>query len=194
MSAAPSWDKLEVPQDVLDSIQGVLNVDERLLWATKPLFAGYVQEQIRLYPIYLFFAIGLAAGGWYFYSWAEGAGILWNFRPLVLLVIIGMMALSLIFVPILWTIRLGRCWYALTSQRLLVCTPQLLILLPRVRSLEAPPVRLKCIWTWLPDRTGDIYFGDSNFRIMERVPHAEEVVALINRTLNQATVESPEDP
>ena len=48
---------------------------------------------------------------------------------------------------------------------------------------QAGGVRLKCVWTWLPDRAGDIAFGAKPTDLMERVPRAEEVVALIRDTL-----------
>jgi len=57
-----------------------------------------------------------------------------------------------------------------------------------VRSLGARELRrvqVKCIWAWLPERTGDISYGHGGGAsdVMGRVPRVEEVVALTRQTL-----------
>src|SRR6516162_9394446 len=159
---------------------------ERLVWAGRPMLTGKGKELLWLYPMCLLFGVGALIGGWYFYEWAAGAGALWGIKSLGFLAAILLFGLGLLVVPLLWPLRLWRIAYALTTQRLLVREPALLVLWPRVRELgasQAGGVRLKCIWAWLPDRTGDIYYGQGVAEVMERVPRAEEVVALIHQTL-----------
>jgi hypothetical protein len=182
---------------VLAAIRAELRTDEHLVWASKPRLTGYVKELLWIYPMCLVGAVVVGAGWWLFYSWARGAGALNDFKILALLAILGVFALSLLVVPLLWPLRLRRSWYALTTQRVVLRVPALLIVWPRTRTLDpARCVRVRVvIWTWLPDKTGDIIWDEAppgetagqhwpkpGLR-MERVPRAEEVGELIRRTL-----------
>jgi hypothetical protein len=163
---------------------GAAGADERLVRAGRPALAGYGKEPLWLYPLFLLF--GAAAGGWWFYSWAAGAGALWHARALAFLAIVWLFAALLVALPLAWPLRPRRSSYALTMQRLLIRKPAMLVLWPRVRRLgpaESQGVRLRCTWAWLPGRTGDIACGSGLSDLMERVPHAEEVAALIRQTL-----------
>jgi hypothetical protein len=186
MSASPVLGGPELPQNTSEAIERLLRIDERLIWATRPCLTGYAKELLWMYPIYLALACVAGICGWLFYSWLAGMGALWNIRTLGLILVFGVFVVGLTVLPLLWPLHLHRSWYALTTQRLLICSPAIIILWPRIRSVEASEagnVRVKCIWTWLPDGTGDIYYQDVPLRIMERVSHAEEVSALIRRTL-----------
>jgi hypothetical protein len=165
-----------------------LREGERLVWAVRPMLAGCFKELLWLYPFVLLFGIGFLVGGWYFYEWAAGAGARWDFTAIAILVILIWSGVGFIVVPLLWPLSLWRSAYALTTQRLIVRQPALMVLWPRIYELRASQVdrvRLKCTWTWLPEETGDISFGDGASEIMQRVPQAEEVVALIHRTLGK---------
>ncbi len=116
------------------------------------------------------------------------SGALWDFKILACLFIVAIFSLGLFIVPLMWPLRLWRSAYVLTTQRLVVCQPALLVFCPRVREIgpaQVGRIQLKCIWTWLPQRTGDIIYGEGVSGVMERVPRAEEVVALIRNTLVQ---------
>src|SRR5262249_28969456 len=146
------------------------------------------RELLWMYPMCLAFAAGAAAGGWYFYRWAAGAGALRDAKIFGCLAVVALFGLGLLVVPLLWPLRLRRSRYALTTQPLLVRVPAVLAFWPRVREVAAARaggVRLKCVWAWLPEGTGDIYYGPGPMDFMERVPGAEEVVALIRSTLLQ---------
>src|SRR5262245_27839070 len=118
------------PPDSPDSPQawsGVrLRDGERLLWAGRPMLAGYGKELLLLYPMCLVFAVGAAIGGWYFYDWAAGAGALRDVKVLGCLAVILLFALGLLVVPLLWPVRLWGSEYALTTQRLIIRQPALL--------------------------------------------------------------------
>jgi hypothetical protein len=161
------------------------------------LLAGYANELRWMYPISLLSGAGTAVGGWYFYSWAVGAGAIRNLSILGCLAVIWLTATLLFIVPLAWPLRLWRSLYALTTERVIIRQPSVLIFWPRTRSLDAlqvAGVRITCIRAWLPDRTGDIAFGRVEIRlglgrvsvlpecVLERVPHAEDIVALIRRT------------
>jgi hypothetical protein len=182
-----------IPPDSPDSPQALSGVKlrdgERLLWAGRPALAGCGKELLLEYPLlYLPFGAGALVGGWYFYEWAAGAGALRDVGILCCLAVLLWIGLGSLVVPLLWPLRLWRSEFALTTRRLIIRQPSLLVFWPRVSELaaaQAGGVRIKCIWTWLPERTGDIYYREGVSAVMERVPRAEEVVALIRSTLLQ---------
>jgi hypothetical protein len=195
--SAPAPDPVGVPPQVLAAIRAELRTDEQLVWAAKPRLAGYAKELLLAYPMCLVAATVIGVGGWFFYSWAQGAGALNNIRCVLILAVIGLFVVSLLVGPPLWPLRLRRSWYALTTQRVVLRVPALLIVWPRIRTLDpAGCARVRVvIWTWLPDGTGDIIWDEvpaagtagphwpkPGMR-MERVPRAEEVAELIRRTL-----------
>jgi hypothetical protein len=149
---------------------------------------GYWKEMIWQGPMYLVFSIGVFVAGWYTYDWAKGEGGLQDIKIVCCLALFPLMGLSLLIMPLLWPLRLRRCQYTLTTHRLIIRQPGLLIFLPTTREVgpgDAGAVRLKCIWTWLPERTGDIVYGEAlgGQIVIERIPQAEEVVKLIHNTL-----------
>jgi hypothetical protein len=182
MCAAPAPGQ-PVPSGVMPDVGTELRTDERVLWVGRPLLAGYAKELLWQYPIWFLCGSATLTIGWAFYSWAAGAGVLWDFRFLASLSVLGLLGLGFLVLPLLWPLRLGRSSYALTTHRLIIRQPALVVLWLRTRSVDASQVRVKCLWTWLPDRTGDITYGIGGANAMERVPHAEEVVTLIRQTL-----------
>jgi hypothetical protein len=181
ISVAPTPEKDRFPSKLLAAIRAELRNEEQLVWVGRPSLKGHFKELLLFYPLFLVFGAATAAGAWLFFSWAEGAGVLGSFRVLLILVVIGVFGLSLLVVPLLWPLRLLRSWYALTTQRVILRAAQFLILWTQVRSLD--PTRMGAlhvrIWSYLPDRTGDITWAGGE---PERVPHVEEVAELIRRT------------
>ena len=78
MSSASKRSLLECPESpgALSGVQ--LGDDERLLWAGRPVLAGYGKQLLWAYPLCVPFGVGALIGGWYFYRWAVGAGAIWN--------------------------------------------------------------------------------------------------------------------
>src|SRR5262249_6301129 len=135
MSSAPSPVSPESPESQSVPIGVELRDGERLLWFGRPMLAGYGKELLWLYPMCLLFGVGALVGGWYFYEWAAGAGALKDVKILGCLAVILLFALGLLVVPLLWPLRLWRSEYALTTQRLIIRQPALLIGWPTIQEL-----------------------------------------------------------
>ena len=182
MSSASKRSLLDCPEwpRALSGVQ--LGNDERLLWAGRPVLAGYGKQLLWAYPLCVPFGVGALIGGWYCYQWAVGAGAIWNPGILNGLAAIVAIGAALLLLPLLWPLRLWRCCYALTTERLIIREPALVFCWPRIRQLkvgQGQSVRVKRVCTWLPDQTGDICYGTKPLDVMERIPRAPEVVALI---------------
>lgn len=186
MSSAPGQIPSETAEwpPALFSVE--LNHDERPLWVDQPMLAGIGKELLVLLAMCVPCGVGTLIGGWYCYKWAVGAGAIGNLGIVVSLFTIVWLGASLIVIPPLWPLRLRRCWFALTTQRLIIRRPALFVFWPRIRQIrvgQGHNIRVKCIWSYLPDQTGDIYLGEHSLNVMEHVRHAPQTVDLIRHVL-----------
>jgi hypothetical protein len=181
-----------VPPRVLAAIRAELRDDEELVWAGRPWLAAYFKHLLLVYPICLVFGAASLVGGWLLYAWAVRAGALWDAQ--ILLAVAALVAWGgwLVVLPLLWPVRLARSWYALTTRRVILRRPGLLLLWLRTQSLDAARAlvggRVKVN---LPDRSGDISWRPATggrpvppwreLR-MEYVPQVEHVAELLGRT------------
>jgi hypothetical protein len=182
-----------------------LRGDEQLVWAGQPQLKPYLRDLSLTYPICLISSGLLLVMGWVFFSWAQGAGALADLKILAVLAIIGIGAVGGVFVPLLWPLKLHRSWYALTTRRILIREPRLLILWPRVFSIDAARLTGLRIQVYLPDRSGRITWGppaplteEGRLRrfpapglVLNYVPEVERVAELIRRTLLPSSLEQP---
>ena len=74
MSSASKRSLLDCPEwpRALSGVE--LGNDERLLWAGRPVLAGYGKQLLWAYPLCVPFGVGALIGGWCLYRWAVGAG------------------------------------------------------------------------------------------------------------------------